>query len=100
MVSDSQIINKLILIGNGFDLAHGLKTSFSHFLDDYEDTVIGNLTNSKEYSDEFIICKINSNYTVDDVLKAIVGVPGDKLKGTSINQPFFRSDFAASYFLT
>jgi len=80
MVSDSQIINKLILIGNGFDLAHGLKTSFSHFLDDYEDTVIGNLTNSKEYSDEFIICKINSNYTVDDVLKAIVGVPGDKLK--------------------
>jgi hypothetical protein len=25
-------MNKLILIGNGFDLAHGLKTSYSDFM--------------------------------------------------------------------
>jgi hypothetical protein len=28
-------MNKLILIGNGFDLAHGLKTSYTDFIDDF-----------------------------------------------------------------
>lgn len=28
-------MNRLILIGNGFDLAHGLKTSYCHFISDY-----------------------------------------------------------------
>jgi hypothetical protein len=28
-------MNRIILIGNGFDLAHGLKTSYTHFIDDY-----------------------------------------------------------------
>ena len=28
-------MNRLILIGNGFDLAHGLKTSYKHFIDDF-----------------------------------------------------------------
>ena len=27
--------NKLVLIGNGFDLTHGLKTSYNDFLDWY-----------------------------------------------------------------
>ncbi|WP_343328320.1 AbiH family protein [Polaribacter staleyi] len=27
-------MNKLILVGNGFDLAHGLPTSYKHFIDD------------------------------------------------------------------
>jgi len=26
-------MNRLELIGNGFDLAHGLKTSYSHFIE-------------------------------------------------------------------
>jgi hypothetical protein len=26
-------MNRIILIGNGFDLAHGLKTSYKHFMD-------------------------------------------------------------------
>jgi hypothetical protein len=25
-------MNKLVIIGNGFDLAHGLNTSYSHFI--------------------------------------------------------------------
>lgn len=29
------MINRLILIGNGFDLAHGLKTSYKDFIEDY-----------------------------------------------------------------
>ena len=29
-------VNRLIIIGNGFDLAHGLKTSFKEFIEDLE----------------------------------------------------------------
>lgn len=28
-------MNRIILIGNGFDLAHGLKTSYKHFIDNF-----------------------------------------------------------------
>ena len=28
-------MNRLVLIGNGFDLAHGLKTSYKNFIDWY-----------------------------------------------------------------
>lgn len=28
-------MNKLIIVGNGFDLAHGLPTSYTHFIDDF-----------------------------------------------------------------
>jgi hypothetical protein len=28
-------MNRIILIGNGFDLAHGMKTSYGNFIDDY-----------------------------------------------------------------
>ncbi|SHM80392.1 Bacteriophage abortive infection AbiH [Flavobacterium xinjiangense] len=29
------IMNRLVIVGNGFDLAHGLPTSYKHFIDDY-----------------------------------------------------------------
>lgn len=32
-------MNKVILIGNGFDLAHGMKTSYNDFIDDFEKEV-------------------------------------------------------------
>ena len=28
-------MNRIVLIGNGFDLAHGLKTSYKNFIDWY-----------------------------------------------------------------
>ena len=28
-------MNRLVIIGNGFDLAHGLPTSYSHFINDF-----------------------------------------------------------------
>jgi hypothetical protein len=28
-------MNRLVIIGNGFDLAHGLPTSYKDFIDDY-----------------------------------------------------------------
>ncbi|MCC8145746.1 MAG: bacteriophage abortive infection AbiH family protein, partial [Bacteroidales bacterium] len=30
-------MNRIILIGNGFDLAHGLPTSYKDFINDYWD---------------------------------------------------------------
>jgi hypothetical protein len=34
-------MNRIILIGNGFDLAHGLKTSYQDFIDDFWERKIG-----------------------------------------------------------
>lgn len=44
-------MNKLVLIGNGFDLAHGLKTRYSDFLLWYLDNAMGNLRRETVYDD-------------------------------------------------
>lgn len=41
-------MNRIILIGNGFDLAHGMNTSYNHFLKDYWENVITQLKNSAD----------------------------------------------------
>ena len=48
-------MNRIILIGNGFDLAHGLKTSYKNFLDDYWQKWYMRLLSCKDcqISDEF-----------------------------------------------
>ncbi len=40
-------MNRIILIGNGFDLAHGLKTSYANFIDWYWEKKILDLRNEK-----------------------------------------------------
>ncbi|MFM6994168.1 MAG: AbiH family protein [Sediminibacterium sp.] len=47
-------VNRLILIGNGFDLAHGLKSSFKDFIFDYCFQVLKRLFSNLEYKDLFI----------------------------------------------
>jgi len=59
-------MNRIILIGNGFDLAHGLKTSYGDFIDDFgkkekqkfyaQKTM--SYTSSYHYKDEFIYIEI------------------------------------------
>ena len=39
-------MNRIILIGNGFDRAHGMETSYNHFIDDYWKNCV------KEYNDQ------------------------------------------------
>lgn len=48
-------MNRIVLIGNGFDLAHGLKTSYHDFLDDYWQKCYDRLRECKDcqLSDEF-----------------------------------------------
>ncbi len=52
---------RIILIGNGFDLAHGLPTKYSDFLLWYINKAIQkhNISNNKKYIDELITTKHN-----------------------------------------
>ncbi|WAC03042.1 AbiH family protein [Lacinutrix neustonica] len=53
-------MNRIILIGNGFDLAHGMKTSYRHFIDSYWEKCIKEvleLAINTEYENEEIIVK-------------------------------------------
>lgn len=62
-------MNRLILIGNGFDIAHKIKTSYKDFIFDYlkkaftEAFKINTYNISKAYADHFVIIKCNSNYS-------------------------------------
>ena len=50
-------MNELILVGNGFDLAHGLKTSYRDFLDWYFCRAFKEFYTNKKYQDELIEIK-------------------------------------------
>jgi hypothetical protein len=51
-------MNKLLLVGNGFDLAHGLPTSYRDFLNDFWMNI--NFNHNNEECTGFIF--INKNY--------------------------------------
>jgi Bacteriophage abortive infection AbiH len=61
-------VNKLILIGNGFDLAHGLKTRYIDFILWYLNDVLQNLVKIGKYSDILLDLKftfgINARFNV------------------------------------
>lgn len=40
-------MNRIVLIGNGFDLAHNLKTSYRHFIDDFWVGIANHIANNK-----------------------------------------------------
>lgn len=54
-------MNKLIIIGNGFDLAHKLKTSYSDFIDWYFDDLFSKLKENEdsEYNDGLFHFSVN-----------------------------------------
>ena len=55
-------MNRVVIIGNGFDLAHGLKTSYAEFISRYWQNTAQKLAscNLLRYEDEFIICGYNN----------------------------------------
>jgi hypothetical protein len=58
-------MNRLVIIGNGFDLAHGLPTSYKDFIDDYWKNVLDELYNNHSYRDSLFvsnISRISNNY--------------------------------------
>jgi len=54
-------MNKLILIGNGFDLAHGLKTSYKDFVMWYLSDIVQEYKNSKKYDDQ-LFCALEVSH--------------------------------------
>ena len=61
-------MNRIILIGNGFDLAHGLKTSYRDFIDDYWKTFIENIPFlERSYKDENVSIE-NSKYILKNII--------------------------------
>lgn len=66
-------MNRIILIGNGFDLAHGMKTSYQDFLDDYWKSTIASIKESqlsKRFeNDEFTIDRSPSEFVRGDTYK-------------------------------
>ena len=59
-ISDEQTSNKikkLVLIGNGFDLAHGLKTNYRNFIDWYMCKALERFCANNFYDDPLIEIK-------------------------------------------
>ena len=57
-LNDKQMMNRIILIGNGFDLAHGLPTSCADFIRGYNITLkLGLLEGEYERYDG--LCSVN-----------------------------------------
>jgi len=65
-------MNRIILIGNGFDLAHGLKTSYADFIDWYWKEWGRLLLNSLNFSEEDGLCRFELNYQVSRIWSGIV----------------------------
>lgn len=69
-------INKLFIIGNGFDLAHGLKTSYNDFIDDFWEKEKEKVLISKQF---FQRRNNNFYHYSDDILTIITPITFDGL---------------------
>ncbi len=55
-------VNRLIIIGNGFDLAHGLKTSFKDFIEDYTLKILNELKRNYHFEDGLLSITSKANF--------------------------------------
>ena len=51
-------MNRIVLIGNGFDVAHGLNTKYEHFIDWYWDQRLHNIVFEKSAESKDILCSL------------------------------------------
>ena len=67
-------MNRLVIIGNGFDLAHGLPTSYSDFIDDYWKTICEtNGTKKIKYNDDLVEINCEFGMLINDVEILAIG---------------------------
>jgi len=69
-------VNRLIIIGNGFDIAHGLKSSYQDFIHDYCIRVITQLVHSLEYKDSLL--EISAAGTFSDASSYVLNLTGEQ----------------------
>ena len=71
-------MNRIILVGNGFDLAHNLPTKYEDFINWYSQERLKGFENNTSKIDGDILCKLEintgttsfpSSYTEDDIRK-------------------------------
>lgn len=72
-------MNRLFIIGNGFDLAHGLPTSYKHFVDDYIQNLLVKLAKDKIFDDGFVLVDFSRDNQPDfkksfDKIKDLTGI--------------------------
>lgn len=53
-----KIMNRLVIIGNGFDMAHGLKTSYMDFINWYWDQRVDGFVGNTRQLSEDCLCKL------------------------------------------
>lgn len=67
-------MNRLVIIGNGFDLAHGLPTSYRDFIDDYWKTICEtNGTKRIKYKDDLVEINCEFGMLINDVEILAIG---------------------------
>ncbi len=100
-------MNRIIIIGNGFDLAHGLKTSYKDFIDWYWSKWMNKLAGSINYKEEDKLCRFetrNIGWRWSDVVIATIPQfatmpPAEAMKkifeNTQGGSVVFKSDFFA-----
>ncbi|MFB6342768.1 AbiH family protein [Saccharicrinis sp. FJH62] len=65
-------VNKLIIVGNGFDLAHGLNSSFKDFISDYILNVIKEFLKERIYDDSLIQISSKSDlFHITDIVSKL-----------------------------
>ncbi|QBZ98841.1 AbiH family protein [Flavobacterium sangjuense] len=88
-------MNRLIIIGNGFDLAHGIKTSYKDFIADYFSDAINSIYLSRPYEDELIQINVKQNqYYYPDPLNKITSKNSlDFINKILTSNPIFSMQF-------
>lgn len=57
-----ETVNRLIMVGNGFDLAHGLKSSLKDFITDYVKSILKTVQDEGKYDDILVDIGLEANY--------------------------------------
>ena len=68
-------MNRIILVGNGFDLAHKLPTKYEDFINWYSQERFKGFENNKSYEDDDILCKLrmkNHKIIFQDAMHKII----------------------------
>lgn len=89
-------MNKVVIIGNGFDLAHNLKTSYSDFIIWYFNKILTNLSKGIDYKDPLVeiitTTRVNSNTfeSQEDIVKFLEFLKSIDQINFKINDDFFK----------
>ncbi|WP_348813100.1 AbiH family protein [Flavobacterium maritimum] len=95
-------MNRLVIVGNGFDLAHGLPTSYKDFIGDYWEKVLNELLNKHIYRDSLCaldISRITNDFKAQEVLRNTVNDFKTLSLFISNYQKYCSQEFTNNFFL-